>query len=175
MEVRVIKAPEPRKPKQVSIPLIAAAGGVTGYALKYALPLGLDEINEATNGQYKKQLRKSVVDARNSEIQEIKNILAKEPANKAADLFIKCKSEIPDVRNAARLEIKNAAPKLKNEIKEFAHAVSVKGKVAYNSTKLLLDASIKHNRVTSFFVVPGIVLGVVGGFVYNVIGKFKDS
>ena len=43
MEVRVIRASEPSKPKKLNVPLSAAIGGVSGYALKYALPVTVED------------------------------------------------------------------------------------------------------------------------------------
>lgn len=43
MEVRVIKASEPSKNNKINIPLSCGIGGVSGYALKHALPVTIEE------------------------------------------------------------------------------------------------------------------------------------
>ena len=65
MEVRVIKASEPSKNNKINIPLSAAIGGVSGYALKHALPVTIEDLNEFTNHQYQKMIEEKTTKTRN--------------------------------------------------------------------------------------------------------------
>ena len=64
MEVRVIKASEPSKNNKINIPLAAAIGGVSGYALKHALPVTIEDLNEFTNHQYQKMIEEKTTKTR---------------------------------------------------------------------------------------------------------------
>ena len=79
MEVRVIKASEPSKNNKINIPLAAAIGGVSGYALKHALPVTIEDLNEFTNHQYQKMIEEKTTKTRNKFLkgieEEAKNAL----------------------------------------------------------------------------------------------------
>ncbi len=174
MEVRVINNAEPKKAQKLSIPAAAAVGGLTGYALKYTLPLGIKEINDYTGGNYNKEIRKSAFSARDEELNNLKNILKDKPKTESLDLFLKSKSSDKETAKQARKQIQKGTKELRAQINDYAFTVAKKMKMAGKSKKYLLDSGIRNDRPASIFVVPGIALAVVGTFVYNVIGHFKD-
>lgn len=182
MVVRVVSISEPKESKKVSTPLMAVLGGMAGYSLKYAIPLSKTEINEATDFQYQNIINQKGFEAKKAELEELALLLKKKP-DPALDTFLKSKiklnvnsgfTETKDFKTSREL-CRKGAPELVSRIREYAHGVAVKVKIARSSTKFLLDSSIKNSRPASVFVVPGVVLGVIGAFVYNVIGKFRES
>lgn len=174
MEVRVINAAEQRKTKNASIPLTAAVGGLTGFALKHTLPLGMKEINEYTGGNYNKEIRRSAFVARDNELANLQKLLKDKPQFEALDIFLKSKSSDKEVAKQARKQIQKGSRELRSQIRDYASTVAKKMRLEGKSKKYLLDSGILNDRPAAVFVVPGIVLGTIGAFVYNVIGHFKD-
>lgn len=175
MEVRVIKASEPPKNNKINVPLSAAIGGVSGYALKYALPVTLEDLNEFTNHQYQQFLDEKTAKTRKNFLKNIEAEAKKTPDNKAIDIFIKSQSKDQNVAKAAFKERKNLPKETLKQLTEIRNNLASKIKVARQTETFLLSSSAKNARPASIFVVPGVILGLVFAFIYNVIGDMRNG
>lgn len=182
MEVRVIKTSEPREQKKINVIAAGAVGAVSGFAVKYALPVSKEEINEFTDFQFRNIVNQKGLEAKKAELAELSREYKLKP-ELALDLFLKSKEECNAKTEWARRrvlitnrgDIRKATPEIRKKINEYARTVASKVKTARSSTEYLLASSAKDARPVAGFVVPGIILGIVVAFVYNVIGKFRES
>ena len=175
MEVRVIKASEPSKNNKINIPLAAAIGGVSGYALKHALPVTIEDLNEFTNHQYQKMIEEKTTKTRNKFLKSVEKEAKRAPENKALDIFIKSQSEDKEIAKQALKERKNLPKEALKQLTEIRNNLASKIKVARQTTTFLLSSSAKQARPASIFVVPGVILGMVFAFIYNVIGDMRNG
>ena len=172
MEIRVVNAAEPNKqPQKTNILLTTLAGGAAGYGLKWVFPVGLEEAEEFTRGDYYNSIARKATEARENELKEIKKLAKAKSENKAAvDIFTKMETS-----EAAKEKYRSAEPKLKEQIDNFIKRVESKAEIAAKREKLTQNFTIKKMREPHVFIVPGIVLGLVAGFVYNAIAKFNNN
>ncbi len=178
MEVQSVNMAEPkRQPKRASILLTAAAGGGLGYGLKRFLPVGEEELAQVKGIGYKDELLKLNEKAQNQEIRDLRKHFRKNPfenSKKAFDTFRKMQSTDTVVKangeniyNKGTESLKKAVDAIKAQVKAAGAKVEAKQLSDY-----IKEARMK--RPGYVYAVPGIILGVVGAFVYNVIGKFRD-
>ena len=184
MQVCVIKNTEP---KRASLPLTGAFCGLVGYTLKHNLPIEMGEIEAFYPNKSATLVDRNVKVVKQEAIENIATMARK--GNQAADLFIKkvdaenaikvspskeaiiiAKKNLDNIRN----QIKNASPEIKDAIAHYSTQIAERIKSAKDVSSTVLEAAIKANRSTSLYVIPGIVLGVAGAFVYNVIGAIKE-
>ena len=175
MEVRVIRASEPSKNNTINVPLSAAIGGVSGYALKYALPVTTEDLNEFTNHQYQNIINEKTAKTRKNFLKSIKAEAQKAPDNKVLDIFIKSQSKDKEVAKQALAQRKTLPETALKELAEIRNNLASKIKVARQTTTYLLSSSAKNARPASIFVVPGVILGMVFAFIYNVIGDMRNG
>lgn len=185
MQVCVIKNTEP---KRASLPLTGAFCGLVGYTLKHNLPIEMDEVDAFYPNKSATLVDRNIKVVKQECLENIAAIARKEK-HPAADLFIRkvtaeeavrmspsqealtiAKQNLRNIKN----EIKNAAPEVKTAIAHYAGQIAERVKAAKVVSSTVLDAAIKANRSTSLYVIPGIVLGVAGAFVYNVVGAIKE-
>ncbi len=159
MQVCVIKNTEP---KRASLPLTGAFCGLVGYTLKHNLPIEMDEVDAFYPNKSATLVDRNIKVVKQECLENIAAIARKEK-HPAAD-------NLRNIKN----EIKNAAPEVKTAIAHYAGQIAERVKAAKVVSSTVLDAAIKANRSTSLYVIPGIVLGVAGAFVYNVVGAIKE-
>ena len=185
MQVCLIKNTEP---KRASLPLTGAFCGLVGYTLKHNLPIEMDEVDAFYPNKSATLVDRNIKVVKQECLENIAAI-ARNEKNPAADLFIRkinaeeavkmsptqealtaAKQNLRNIKN----EIKNAAPEIKTSISHYAGQIAERIKAAKTVSSTVLDAAVKANRSTSLYVIPGVVLGIAGAFVYNVIGAIKD-
>lgn len=184
MQVCVIKNTEPRK---ASLPLTGAFCGLVGYTLKNNMPILLDEVDSFYPNKAATLIDRNAKVLKDEYITKLSKT-ARE-GNEAADLFVRKENAKNAVRMATsndslkiarqnlkniRNQIKNAPDTLKQRIAFYSKNAAQKVSKARNISGTVLEAAIKSGRSNLLYTVPGVVLGVVGAFVYNVVGVFKD-
>ena len=185
MQVCVIKNTEP---KRASLPLTGAFCGLVGYTLKHNLPIEMDEVDAFYPNKSATLVDRNIKVVKQECLENIAAI-ARNDKNSAADLFIRkvnaeeavrmspsqeamaaAKQNLRNIKN----EIKNAAPEIKTSISHYAGQIAERVKSAKTISTTVLGDAIKANRSTSLYVLPGVVLGIAGAFVYNVIGAIRE-
>ena len=184
MQVCVIKNTEP---KRASLPLTGAFCGLVGYTLKHSLPIEVDEYNNYYPNKTATLVDRNMKVARQEAIENIATAARK--GNLAADLFVRKMNAEDEIKvsptqellneekknlDGIKEQIKNATPEIKDAISHYTAQVAEKVKDAKQASGTLMEAAIKSKRPTSLYVIPGVVLGVAGAFVYNVIGAIRE-
>lgn len=184
MQVCVIKNTEP---KRASLPLTGAFCGLVGYTLKHNLPVDMGEIETFYPNKSATLVDRNVKVVKQECLENIATMARK--GNLAADLFVQkvnaenaikvspskealsaAKKNLDNIKN----QIKNASPEIRDAIAHYSTQIAERIKSAKDVSSSILEAAIKSKRSTSFYVVPGVVLGIAGAFVYNVIGAIKE-
>ena len=147
MQVCVIKNTEPNK---VSIPTSGLIGGLAGYALKYQLPINMNEMDTFFPSKTR-QLSSTQVDALSSEEFSILKGCAND---EAVALFVKrLKAKTTEQVKHAEEAIKNSSDKMQKLIKDLSIKYNSIDKNTVNSMNKILEASIKDSRYSSIYII----------------------
>lgn len=105
-----------------------------------------------------------------------KKHLAKNPDDKALDLFVK-RAQVKDAKESAQIkeQIQQAPKAVRKQVKVFIEDMAVKMRAAKNLTDANIKNAVKQKRSISAFLLPGIALGALGAYVYNVIGTISEE
>ena len=152
------------------------------------LPIEMDEVDAFYPNKSATLVDRNIKVVKQECLENIAAI-ARNDKNPAADLFIRkvnaeeavrmspsqeamaaAKQNLRNIKN----EIKNAAPEIKTSISHYAGQIAERVKSAKTISTTVLGDAIKANRSTSLYVLPGVVLGIAGAFVYNVIGAIRE-
>ena len=172
MQVCVIKNTEP---KNVSIPLTAAAGGAVGLGLRYLLPVSKQEIDDVMFYQSDVIKQNHANEVKKNFMENISKQFKNDP-DTAKSLFW----EIANAKTAKA--VKEAKTKIKNSPKEIQDAVAKLRKdlamqlqASRNLTNANIKNAVKQARSIWAFLLPGVALGALGAYVYNVIGTIRED
>ncbi len=173
MPVCVIKNTEPRN---TSIPISLALGSASGLALRQFLPVYKPEIDTVMFDQTDAIISDSVSNAKNKYLSAIKKSIRREPDNPALKLFIKqyYTKKHADLK-AVKQEIKNAPQKIQKKITSLRNEMAAKVRAARNLTDSNIKSAVKQARSVWAFLLPGAALGLLGGYIYNIIGAIKED
>ena len=133
-----------------------AVGVLTGYSLKYILPVTLQEKDEHFNAA----LNGIKTKAKEAKLQEIEAIKQIKPKTKEADTFIK----MHDSNKLSLSEIKkdNDVIKLIKKINAKSRNIKIQGRKA-------LNGATKAIRPTGVFLVTGAVVGFAVALTCNIL------
>lgn len=176
MPVCVIKNSEP---KSISIPATAMVGGATGLALRHFIPAQQEEIDTFLFNQSDSLKKDSTKQAINEFMNDLRNRLRKDPSNKPLDMFIRSR----DAQGAeevwgARQGIKNnskASKEFADEINKIKKDLIQKIKASRRLSSANIANTTKQARPVWAFLLPGVALGALAGYVYNVIGTIIED
>lgn len=173
MQVSVIKNSEP---KNVNIPMAAAAGAGTGLLLRHFVPVWKSEMDYVMFNQSDAIKEESVKSVKNSVLDKAKKHLAKNTDDKALDLFVK-RAQVKDAKESAQIkeQIQQAPKAVRKQVKILIDDIAVKMRAAKNLTDANIKNAVKQKRSISAFLLPGIALGALGAYVYNVIGTISEE
>lgn len=199
MSVTAISAIRNTEPKNVNIPLAAAAGGAAGLALRQALPVRKPEIDAVLFGETDTIKANNIKHARKNAIDEVVRLFKKDKDNEALKLFLertkasvkyaniledetltaeeaqKAKQEASKLAKIAKQKIKAASADVQKEIQGLTQRVVNKVRAARNLSEASIKTSVRQMRPYAAFMLPGIALGVVSAFVYNVVGTISED
>ena len=172
MQVCVIKNQEP---KNSSIPLMTVAGGVTGLAIRQFLPAQQNEIDTFLFNQSDTLKRSSINNTIKDFMQNIKQQHQKDSNNLVLDLFIK-RREAKDFNSLklAKLSIKNSSEEVKNRISKLRTELATKILASRQLSQSTIENATKQARPIWAFLLPGMAIGALSAYIYNVIGTIKD-
>ena len=176
MQVCTIKNTEP---KNVSIPLTATIGGTMGLALRQFLPAQSGEIDTFLFNQADTLKRDATNTAIKEFMNDLKQKLKKDPTNKPLDMFIrsreaKTREDIWGTRQGIKNN-SNASKEFANEINKIKKALFQKIKASRQLSEANIINATKQARPIWAYLLPGIALGSIGAFVYNVIGTITED
>lgn len=190
MSVSVIKNTEP---KNVNIPLAAAAGAGAGIAARQIIPVLKPEIDMVLFGESDVIRQNNIKHARKNAIDEVVKMFSKDKDNEALKLFLdrtkasikyenaqeiqsaNAKIEAVKMAKAAKEKIKAAPESIQKEIQSLTQKVINKVRAARKLTEVNLKTSVKQMRPYAPFILPGIALGAVSAYIYNVIGTISKD
>lgn len=190
MSVSVIKNTEP---KNINIPLAAMAGAGAGLAARHILPVYKPEIDMVLFGESDVIRDNNIKHARKKAVDEIVKMFRKDRDNEALQLFLErtkasvkysnaqenqsasAKAEAVKMAKAAKAKIKAAPEEVQKEIKVLTEKVINKVRAARKLTEANLKTSVKQMRPFAPFLLPGIALGVVSAYIYNVVGTISKD
>lgn len=173
MQVCVIKNTEP---KNVSIPLMMAAGGAAGLGLRYFAPVYQPEIDTVMFNQADAIKRDNFESAKKSFIEKTKNLFKKNPKNEALQLFLeRLEAKTVDEAKAAKQKIKNAPADIKAGIDELKNVMTAQIKASRHLTQANIKNAVKQARPVWGYLLPGVALGALAGYFYNVVGTIRQD
>lgn len=143
-----------------------AIGALTGYALKYALPL--------TNGEEADTFTKTTISeiekrAENTKNNKLENIMKKTLANEQsldknlADVINKNKNMVinGETENIIReMGLTNVAPNVQAQVLKIMHCVENEGNKAIEKSKAAMRSVAKANRPAFYFASIGAIIGL---------------
>lgn len=144
-----------------------AIGALTGYSLKYLIPVTSQEKDEFYNAAVDEIETK----AQKSRLNEIHLLAPKaRPEIKSKEAFTRmCNSS-----NLTLAEL-NAKINLSNSTLDLVHQVNNKGKEITKQGIESLTASVKNIRPTSAFVLIGVSIGLGTALVHNISNKIVEE
>ena len=171
-----ISAIQKTEPKNMSIPLTAAAGGAAGLALRHIIPVCKEEIDYVYFNQVNDLKQNNLLSAKKNFIEIAKKQLSKEKNNEALKLFIK-RASAKSVFHAkeAKEKIKNAPQNVQAQVKTYLDAFFKKMKAAKILANGNMEQLVKQQRPYLAFILPGLALGAAAAFVHNVVGKISEN
>ena len=173
MEVLAIKNSEP---KNVSIPLTMTAGGAAGLALRHFIPVWEPEMDTFMFNKSESIKQDNAYAAKKSFVKSVQEKFKKEPENKSFQLFLDwVNAKTEKAVQAAENKISKAPQNIQNAVTDLRNDLSVKIQAAKNLTEANIKNAAKQARSVSGFLLPGIALGALAGYAYNVIGTISDN
>lgn len=139
----------------------AALGALTGYALKYMLPLTPQEKDDT----YVNSLKELRDKAKNIRLAEIEAIRKKESKSEAEKVFLK----IYDAKKLKNIGDQNLSENLLSKVIEIRAKVNKDALRALDHGKKTLEALTKSIRPTSVFVPIGAAIGILAAFGNNIL------
>ena len=173
MQVCVIKNTEP---KNVSIPLTMTAGGIAGLGLRYFMPVYKPEIDTVMFNQSDAIKRDNFETAKKTFIDKAKNLFKKEPENEALKLFLeRMEARTAQEAKIAKEKIKNAPQTVKENVDKLKNVMAAQIKASRHLTEANIKNAVKQARPVWGYLLPGLALGALGGYFYNVVGTIKED
>lgn len=189
MSVSVIKSTEP---KNANIFLATTAGAAVGVGARHLLPVWQSEVDSVLFGEYSRIKDYHVNQAKKQAMNEVANVAKKSSFSKIAQkLFIErmnasekftlaqqkndvaMKKKAIELAKKAKISIKMAPDKVKKEIAILTNRAINNFKAARLLSEDAIKSAVKHQRPLKAFALPGAALGLLGAFVYNVVGTIN--
>lgn len=161
MAVGVVQKNDTNKSGRANYLKFAAVGGLTGYALKYILPVTSSEKNDEN---YKIELKKMQADADMTASNEINAMKKFNNKTIVEDTFIK----LHDAKKLNVTEINKLSQPLATQVSElYARIFDESEHIIERRTKAL-TAYTKKIRSSASFVSIGVLAATVGAVVHNI-------
>lgn len=159
MSVNAVRSSD--EPQHTSYLKSSALGALTGYALKYILPLTPQEKDDT----YMRRLDEIKNKARNLRLKKIAILRAKEPKNEAEEVFLK----LHDSKKLKNLGEQNLPEHLLSKVIELRAKINNSAQRALDHGSRSLEAVTKSIRPTGIFVFVGAAVGILMAFGNNAI------
>lgn len=173
MQVSVIKTTEP---KNLSIPAAMATGGVVGLGLRYAVPVCKSEIDYVMFDKADVLKEDNVKAVKKNVIEKAQKIFNVNKEDEALDLFLKrAKAETSQEAREAKNLIKKAPVDVFKKVKVMLSDLTAQMKVSKKLTDANIKNAVKQQRPYFHFILPGVALGALVAYVYNVVGTINEE
>lgn len=166
MAVIPVQKNETKSPS-VSYIKSAVIGGLTGYTLKYVLPITKEEKDDFYKS-FLEKMHKEVTEAKAKEIEAIRNTKSR---TLAEDAFI----SIVDKHGVKTSEIKRLKEPLAFDVMKIVSKINEKGKEVKTYEKEVFKAITKRIRPTRTFVGIGVTAALATAFARNVVKKLSET
>lgn len=173
MAVRVIKNTEP---KNVNILGAAAIGAGAGLAVRQFVAPSKKEIDSVIFSQYEMIKENNIQATKKSVIGVVEKVFSKNPENQELALFLeKAKAETGKQVLEAKKKINAADETIRAKVKILIDDLAGKMRASKNLSESAIKSYVKQKRPISSVILPGLALGALGAFVYNVVGKISQD
>ena len=166
MEVSALQTKE-YKQRPASYLSAGAIGALSGYSLKYILPIRKQERDD--------RFRFLIVDMQNKarvdRLAEIEAIRKAEKQAPSADVFLK----MVDDNQLKESTIKNLDVDVQKQVMLLLAQVNDKARAAREVGRLMVNATIKDIRPTGAFVAAGAGVAIIGALVHNIIQRVSKN
>lgn len=144
-----------------------AFGAISGYALKYAIPVTAQERDENFKAELK-NIRARVKETRKQEIEAIRKDYKNR--DKATDMFLK----MNDSKKLRSIDLEKVPEKLLDKIMDLKSGVDYRTKERLYTEIDNLRIITKKIRPTSVFVFGGAAIGAVYALVKNILYRREN-
>lgn len=173
MQVSVIKTTEP---KNLSIPAAMATGGAAGLGLRYAIPVYKPEMDYVMFNKADVLKEDTLKSVKNNVIEKAQKLFNANKEDKALELFLKrVKAETPQEALEAKKLIKQETPEILKKVKFMIDDLAAQMRVSRNLTVANIKNAVKQQRPYSHFILPGVALGALVAYVYNIVGTINED
>ena len=181
------------EPKNTSILKAATIGGATGVALRYLKPVSQNEADTVLFGEFNTLKENNIKTVKKSILDEAQHMLSKDKNNKALKLFeerlsasLKYETAKEFNNTEAQKDAVNIAKNVKKALKESSQEIKtaykelVKKAFFFSLASQFLSENnvkqtVKQSRPVSAYLLPGILLGALCGYIYNVVGTISKD
>lgn len=132
------------------------SGSVVGYSLKYMLPVGSHEKNDA---DYKYALKQARIETKKDREQFISRIRESKTRTQAEDLFIRMRD------NKEKIALNETQ---KADVKKIVSGICSNSEKLFKRKQSAINAVIKDIRPTLPFVMTGAIVSLLTAVTYNV-------
>lgn len=153
----------PNSPSQVSYVKATAIGALSGYALKYLIPVTYSERDE----NYNDTLNAHKQDADAKKAATIEQIRKSKAKTELADTFIR----LHDSNRLTEDNIKELKTPLKDDLMDLLRKLDESWSENFKTGKKNLDAVTKSIRPTHIFIATGLVIGFLSALGTNIIRR----
>ena len=186
MSVSVIKSTEP---KNANIYTAAAVGAAMGVGVRRFLPVYQPEMDAVLFGEFSEIKENNIKQARKFAMNNILKVSKDKKTNKkavelllermqASAKYYQAQEQQNEKAKKAAVELaKKAKEKIKKAPKKVKEELAILSQRALNllkASRLLSDdavkSAVKNQRPYGSFILPGVALGLLSAFVYNVVG-----
>ena len=173
MQVSVINTTEP---KNVSIPTAMAVGGAAGLAVRYVLPVYKPEMDYVLFNKSDVIKEDNMKAVKKAIIEKAQETFKSDKENEALRLFIKrAKAETTQQIKTAKNAIKKAPQEVQENVKNLVNDLAARMQASKNITIANIKNAVRQQRPYSHFILPGVALGALVAYAYNVVGTIKDN
>ena len=181
------------EPKNTSILKTAAIGGAAGVALRYLKPVSQHEVDTVLFGEFNTLKENNIKTVKKAVLEETEQMISKDRNNTALKLFLErleatvkyetakeynntaAQKDAVDIAKKVKTTLKNSSDEIKTAYKELVKKAFNKAKASKFLSESNIKQTVKQSRPVSAYLLPGIFLGALCGYIYNVVGTISKD
>ena len=181
------------EPKNTSILKTAAIGGAAGVALRYLKPVSQNEVDTVLFGEFNTLKENNIKTVKKAVLEETEQMISKDRNNTALKLFLErleatvkyetakeynntaAQKDAVDIAKKVKTTLKNSSDEIKTAYKELVKKAFNKAKASKFLSESNIKQTVKQSRPVSAYLLPGILLGALCGYIYNVVGTISKD
>lgn len=181
------------EPKNTSILKTAAIGGAAGVALRYLKPVSQNEVDTVLFGEFNTLKENNIKTVKKAVLEETEQMISKDRNNTALKLFLErleatvkyetakeynntaAQKDAVDIAKKVKTTLKNSSDEIKTAYKELVKKAFNKAKASKFLSESNIKQTVKQSRPVSAYLLSGIFLGALCGYIYNVVGTISKD